>query len=305
MTEIKRAFRWEFRNVFDTFLSCRMLGQEGCSLAALVEGYAGVRLEKKEQKSNWKKRPLTRSQLDYAHLDTAYLEGIQAKMQSELVESGLWEEIREDFERVVHEEPGEERSWNEDAWLSVPGARKLSPARRGRLKNVYELRENLARQRNITPFRLISNRTLLSLVCDVPKTKEELSSSSGVHPVFVKKHGDRLLHALSTARDIPNRELPPVDVMEPDTLDLYRRLKQWRQRIADYRELDSSLILNNRSLRKIAEFRPGSLEDLEGLDLLTNMRFRMYGEQILQVLQGSYTGRMPSNLPVKTRSRVG
>ena len=64
------------RNIVDTLaLSRRIRGrqQEGHSLAAVVRRELGLRLDKRQQKSDWTARPLTQAQLDYAALDAEIL----------------------------------------------------------------------------------------------------------------------------------------------------------------------------------------------------------------------------------------
>ncbi|MBK7534456.1 MAG: ribonuclease D [Myxococcales bacterium] len=63
-------------NVIDTLaVSRRVRGRqpEGHSLAAVCRRELGLRLDKSQQKSDWTRRPLTASQLDYAALDVEIL----------------------------------------------------------------------------------------------------------------------------------------------------------------------------------------------------------------------------------------
>ena len=84
ISELRRLRKFKFENLFDIMVGCRMLGFVSCSLVSLVKHYTGRDLEKTEQKSNWKKRPLTASQMEYAHRDTIYLEEIMKAMKVEL-----------------------------------------------------------------------------------------------------------------------------------------------------------------------------------------------------------------------------
>src|SRR3954467_3450148 len=70
---LRRDYGFEFTNLFDTMSAARTLGWPQVGLAAILETRFGVKMDKKFQRADWKRRPLTREQLDYARLDTHYL----------------------------------------------------------------------------------------------------------------------------------------------------------------------------------------------------------------------------------------
>ena len=55
----------------------------------------GIILDKKYQKADWGKRPLSREMLNYARLDTHYLLELRDSLQAELQERGRWDLARE------------------------------------------------------------------------------------------------------------------------------------------------------------------------------------------------------------------
>ena len=62
-----------FTRVFDTQLPARILGWKQVGLAAILEEQFGVATDKRMQRTNWGKRPLTPEQIAYAQIDTHYL----------------------------------------------------------------------------------------------------------------------------------------------------------------------------------------------------------------------------------------
>ncbi|MBW7856955.1 MAG: ribonuclease D, partial [Leptonema sp. (in: Bacteria)] len=130
MTELHRRYHWPIHRIFDTHLAAKYLNHESCSLLALAKYYIGVQLEKKEQKSNWLKRPLSKSQLDYAHLDTLYLQPIQDQMTASLKKSNLYIEFESEMDWLVSNldfTNTKEESDPANDWLKVKGASKLLP----------------------------------------------------------------------------------------------------------------------------------------------------------------------------------
>ena len=73
MILLKRQFDWQLHNLFDTMWAARILGYQRYGLASMIETVYNIKLDKRYQKSNWCKRPLSPEQLTYAQLDTHYL----------------------------------------------------------------------------------------------------------------------------------------------------------------------------------------------------------------------------------------
>ncbi len=301
--ELHRDLGFTFTNVFDTMIACRMLGHESCSLQSLVKQYMNIELEKKEQKSNWKRRPLTRSQLDYAHLDTLYLAELREKLIAQLEEFGLMEEAREEFDWIAARSAlksaneAEDQAPPEDAWTRVRGGLELSPEDRGILKELYAVRDQRARKENLAAFRLLTNDGLMQLLRARPRSLDDLGRLRALNPRMVKKDGPRILAAFENPTPIADEDLPRPPELQPHIRQVLRRLKRWRARIAEYRGFDTGMIISNRSLIEIADRKPENLEALGELELMTGWKLKNYGEHILKVVDGSHTGALPEGLP--------
>ena len=82
---LQSSFGFRPKNrIFDTMIAAKLLGYNKFSLAALVNHFFNITLKKQGQKSNWSKRPLSESQLEYASYDTHFLEEIAANLKDEL-----------------------------------------------------------------------------------------------------------------------------------------------------------------------------------------------------------------------------
>ena len=62
---LRRDYQFEFANVFDTMTAARTLGWPQVGLAAILNTRFGVTMDKKYQRSDWGRRPLTSEQLEY------------------------------------------------------------------------------------------------------------------------------------------------------------------------------------------------------------------------------------------------
>src|SRR4030095_6029530 len=83
---LHQDYGWHTRNIFDTRVAAQLLGIRAFGLAALLERYFGVKLDKKHQRADWSMRPLTTSMLEYAAQDTEYLLDLRDPLPPQLVE---------------------------------------------------------------------------------------------------------------------------------------------------------------------------------------------------------------------------
>ena len=61
---LAQDYGWHVRHIFDTRIAAQLLGLKAFGLAALLERYFGVTLDKKHQRADWSMRPLTQGMLD-------------------------------------------------------------------------------------------------------------------------------------------------------------------------------------------------------------------------------------------------
>src|SRR5688572_7298251 len=66
---VRRDYGFSFSNLFDTMIAARVLGLERVGLAPMLEERFGIQANKKHQRANWGRRPLTPDMLRYAQMD--------------------------------------------------------------------------------------------------------------------------------------------------------------------------------------------------------------------------------------------
>ena len=83
---LKRDYKFNFKNIFDTHRAALLLGFQQLSLEKMIKEFVGVDLKKnkKIQRSRWDNRPLTEEQLEYAAQDVIYLPALYKKQSAEL-----------------------------------------------------------------------------------------------------------------------------------------------------------------------------------------------------------------------------
>ena len=121
---LHQDYGWHVTNIFDTRIASQLLGIKSFGLAALLELFFDVKLDKKHQRADWSMRPLTPDMLEYAAQDTRYLLQLKDHMKSELQSRGRLHWAKEEFARL--EGTRWEAEEEMEGFLRLKGARDLS-----------------------------------------------------------------------------------------------------------------------------------------------------------------------------------
>jgi ribonuclease D len=285
---LRRDHHFEFANIFDTMSAARSLGWPQFGLAAVVEKFFGVKLNKKYQRADWRRRPLTPEQLDYARLDTHYLPALRDLQFQALTEAGLWPEAHEEFARLARPRAETTRVGPDPAaFWRVKGARALSPVQTAILQALFAYREGEAERADQPVFRVMLDATMMELVRRAPGGTEDLQGVPGLTPAQIGRHGQGVLRAIRKGLDAPAPS-PPQDDSEPDAVqDRYDLLHTWRKGRARARGVESDVILPRTALWNLARRPPRTLGELADVEDCGPWRRETYGEEILALLSGA------------------
>ncbi len=289
---MKRDFAFTFENIFDTMVGARILGWKEVGLGAILQTRFHVILDKRFQRADWGRRPLTPEQIAYARDDTHHLLALREMQKAELEALGRLDEAREEFARLTRMAWGE-RLFDPNRYWTIEGARALDPVGLGILRELFQFREMQARKEDRPPFKVIANPALVQLAQVRPSTVEELARVSGVGDWLLRRYGRGILQAIEKGRATPQRH-PPRPAGKnyrrlPDnaTRDCYARLKEWRRARALARGVDPDVIVSNDILLAIADQHPKTREALMQVSGLGAWKFQEYGDELFRVLNGS------------------
>ena len=280
---LKRDYGFEFAHLFDTMVAARTLGYPQTGLAALLEKYFGVQMNKKYQRANWGKRPLTPDLLDYARMDTHYLFDLRAILGQALAAAGRLEEAREEFARLARLTV-EPYAADPNAFWRVTGARDLTPRQAAVLRELHAYREEQAQRADVPPFKVMGDMTLLAVAQRTPQGLADLKGLPGMTEGQIQRHGAGLLHAVQRGLAAPPVR-PPRPTLEPDEVrERYEKLRQWRKQKAQARGVESDVILPREAMWEMARRAPRSLHELQQIEHLGPWRREAYGAELLRVL---------------------
>lgn len=286
---LKRDFHLNFQNIFDTMVAARILGWKQVGLGSILETRFGVKLDKRFQRADWGKRPLTAEEIEYARDDTHYLIRLRDLQKAEIERVGRMEEAQEEFARLTRVVWGE-REFDPNRYWNIEGARNLDPLGLGVLRELYQFREQRAKREDRPPFKVMSEATMVHLAQRKPRTLGELSGVPGVGDWLVRRYGRGILEAVEKGVSEPQHHAPRNNTRHtskmPDnaTRERYARLKEWRRARALERGVESDVIIPNEALLALARKNPRTREALAQVTALGAWKAQEYGDEILRVL---------------------
>jgi ribonuclease D len=286
---LQQDYKWHVRNIFDTRVAAQLLGLRAFGLAALLERYFGVKLDKKHQRADWSMRPLPQGMLDYAAQDTIHLLELRDRLEHELERAGRLDWAREEFALLEGTRWSDEDSG--DAFLRVKGARDLSRRELAVLRELVQWRDGVASQLDRATFRVVGNEQLLEISRRHPASVEQLSTIKGVPRGMIEGRGRDMIDAVTRGLAVPENALPkfpraPRWDRDPDFDVRVAALKTVRDAAALRLDLDPGVLCARDRLEAVARKNPKSLDELADVRELRAWQRGVLGEDFLKALAG-------------------
>jgi ribonuclease D len=285
---LHRDYGWHVRNIFDTRIAAQLLGLRAFGLAALLERYFAVKLDKKHQRADWSMRPLSPDMLEYAAQDTMYLLELKDRLTEELTRNGRMQWAREEFARL------EGTKWDEEdpmmAFLRVKGARDLTRRELAVLRELVQWRDTVAREMDRASFRVIGNEQLLEIARLQPRSRDELADVRGVSRGLQEHRTHEILAAVRRGLDVPEADLPrfpksPRWDRDPQFDARVNALKTVRDAASQQLDLDQGVLCARDRLEAVARKNPKSREELLGIPELRRWQVELLGDGFVEALK--------------------
>ncbi|HET9798054.1 MAG TPA: ribonuclease D [Gemmatimonadaceae bacterium] len=285
---LQQDYGWHVRNIFDTRIAAQLLGYTAFGLAALLEKFFQVRLDKKHQRADWSMRPLTEGMLDYAAQDTRYLLQLRDELATELERLGRTPWAREEFALL------EGTRWQDDepggAFLRIKGARDLTRRELAVLRELVPWRDTVAGVLDRATFRVLGNEQLLEISRVQPQTKEALGKIKGMPRAILEQRGADLLDAVRRGVAVPDADLPRFPRTarwdrDPEFDTRVTALKTARDAAAKRLILDPGVLCSRDRLEAVARRNPTTLDELAELPELRRWQIAELGQDFLTALE--------------------
>lgn len=244
--------------LFDTQIAAGLAGVGGgMGYQRLVQTQLDITLAKGETRSDWLRRPLSATQLEYAADDVEHLFALHDALSVRIDALGRGDWLAEDCARLV----ATAGNLDGERWPQL-GARTgqfLDADAQRRLLRLLRWREQQARASDRPRSWILDNELATLLARDPPADPEALQRRLDAHPKAPRKLSAALWQALTT--ELPDEaEAPLSSGEEPDR----KRLKRLQQAVATHSEtlgLPDGLLASRKLLEALLEGAdwPGAL----------------------------------------------
>ncbi len=284
---LHQDYGWHVNRIFDTRIAAQLLGIKSFGLAALLEMFFEVKLDKKHQRADWSLRPLTQGMLDYAAQDTRYLLDLRDELKSRLEKLGRWEWAREEFERL------EGTKWEEDdsslSFLRIKGARDLTRRELALLRELVPWRDSVAKEVDRATFRVMGNEVLLDIARKAPRSVKELSTLKGMPRGILDRGAHAILDAVQRGLEVADEHLPrfprsPKWEREDDFDARVSKLKSVRDAAAARLNLDPGVLCSRERLEAVVRKKPMKVSELDDVPGLRRWQIGEMGDEFVRVL---------------------
>ncbi len=148
-------------NIFDTQIAAGLCGPDyPAAYGNVVTRFTGKKANKGEQRTDWRKRPLTKDQIDYALEDVRYLFALHDAMLKALTKLGRLEWLAEEHQKyyddllIARTQP---------RWRRVSGIGNLPTRSLAIVRELWKWRQEEAERRDLPPRRILRDDLLVEL----------------------------------------------------------------------------------------------------------------------------------------------
>jgi ribonuclease D len=301
----RRPHRW-----FDVQIAAGLIGMEyPASYGNLAGRLLGKTLDKGETRTDWRRRPLTEHQLQYALQDVADLEAIRNVLHLRLSkrdrlpwldeELTAWQRDLEQFEA------GEK-------WHRMGGVSGLSPRSLAVVRELWRWRDGEAQRRDCPARRVLRDDLIIELAKRQTADVKRIRAVRGMERGDLARYLPKISHAIEQALSCKDGELPRLErkSTRPQLNLLGQFLSTALGSICRSAEVAPSLAGTAQDVRDLIAYRLklGGFEPGEVPLLASGWRAKVVGQVIDDLLAGDLSIRITDPLadePLEFERRRG
>jgi ribonuclease D len=178
--KLLRSLNCRPQNIFDVAVAGKLLNEPASGLGAILESRLQVSVNKKFQKSNWGKRPLSEEQIKYSSDDVIHLIRLKEVFEKEAQQKGILPWLREENESL---DSFEEETKSADDFLTRKDREAFSDHTLYALNELLRYAHALGKRINKPVGWLINKQLLVDLIRN-RLSIDELPTIRGIHPTF-------------------------------------------------------------------------------------------------------------------------
>ncbi|MBL4639551.1 MAG: ribonuclease D [Kordiimonadaceae bacterium] len=200
--------------IFDTQIAAMVCGfGDSVGYETLVTKITKAQLDKSARYTDWSKRPLSDTQLQYAVGGVTHLRKVYRRLAKELEATGRTSWVEEETAPLL--EPSLYYIVPTEAWKRLK-VRTNKPRFLGVLRYLATWRELQAQERDMPRNRIAKDDVLFEIAAHPPKDIEGLDKLRGVPKGFSRSRAGKALYdILQEAISVPDDELPTIERSKP------------------------------------------------------------------------------------------
>ena len=282
------------QKLFDVQIAAGFCSNEFPSAyGSIVNKFLGIQPAKGEQRTDWQKRPLTKSQINYALEDVRHLLPLYDQLRSMLVERdrlAWFEEEMTSWQKEVVD-----ASTRKD-WRRVSGIGKLGPQNLAIIRELWHWRYEEAKRRNRPQRRLLRDDLMVEIAKRKVDSPDRLMGIRGLERSGAKRNADELAACVRRGLENPvKRDDKRRRKQIPPQLNLLGQfLAPALASVCRHAEIAASLAGTASDVRELVAYKMGFVPtDEDNLPVLAQgWREELVGKLIEDLLDGKKSIRI-------------
>jgi ribonuclease D len=175
------------------------------SYTALLKRVLGKDVHGKETRTDWKRRPLSQKQIQYALDDVKYLLPIWERQQQSLSQLNRLDWAQAEFQKMIRDV---EADHSRESWSKLPGIHKLNPREFAVAVELADWRKAEASRRNRPLKQVLRDDLLIELARRQPTSIQQLLATRDMNRRNYKQNHSEFIKCIERGMSIPETELP-------------------------------------------------------------------------------------------------
>jgi ribonuclease D len=282
-------------NLFDVQIAAGLVADEFPSgYGSLLSRLLGVNTQKGETRTDWRRRPLSPQQLEYALDDVRYLIPLRDKLQERLEKTNrtAWLQAEmQAFEQEIISSRTRER-WRRISGISGLSQRSLAVAR-----ELWRWRESEAQRRDSPPRFVLRDDLIVELARRRTADLRQIRAVRGLERGELQRSLPKIAEHIQLALDIPQQDLPQSERREvPQQITVLGQfLSTALTSLCRSKELAPALVGTASDVRDLVAFRLGFVNG-QAPALACGWRAEVVGTLIDDLLAGKLSIRITDPL---------
>ena len=203
---ILQAIRARPASLFDVQVAAGLVDHDyPAGYASIVRRFLNLPTNKGETRTDWRQRPLSPAQLEYAIDDVRHLEKLWRKLQGKLESTGRAAWMAS--EMAVWQDDVEE-SFIRKRWRRVSGLNGLSRRELAIARELWHWRDSVAESRDMPPKRVLRDDLLVELCKRKSADERQISAIRGMQRSDLRHIIHGISEAIARGLALPDEECP-------------------------------------------------------------------------------------------------